>query len=437
MIIHIVQSGETINTIAERYNLSAEIIIKDNGLLVPNNLVPGQTIVIVYPEQTHIVQEGDTLVDISRLYDVSTRQLLRNNPYLFDQEYLMPGEILTISYGEKKGKVAVNGFAYVFINRDVLRKTLPYLTYLTILNYQFTEDYQIFGEDDSEIIQMCIEAGVIPLLQITTFVTQSTETIEATLRILYSEEIQELIINNIIVILKSSGYYGINVTFTYIDSENYELYNNYLARLTSRLHNEGLLVFVTLAPRARLNVVEITIDKVDYTEIGMLADGINLLQFDWSVSLETPSIQTTTYIGRELVDHARTLIPTDKIYTGYSIIAYDWPLPYEIGVTRANSLTIYSAIDIARGAGVPILYDDLAESAFFNYVENRRGVPIQHLVWFKDARSIDTRANSVLENGFAGLSIWNTMYFYTQMWFVINSQYEIETLLVVDQEEQL
>lgn len=429
MTIHIVQSGETIDMIAERYNISRSRIIIDNDLRNSNNLVPGQSIVITYPEQIHIVNEGDTLSGIAELYDVTIRQLLRNNSFLFDREYLFPGETLIVSYGNKKGIIETNGFAYTFISRDVLRKTLPYLTYLTILNYQFTEDYQIIGADDSEVIQMALEAGVIPLLQVTTFITQSVETIEATLRILYSEEIQDLLINNILNLLRRSGYYGINVTFSYIDSNNYPLYNNYLSKLAAKLNSEGFRVFVTIAPREILNINEITIDKINYTEIGQIADGVNLLDYDFGITFGTPSQQTTTFIGNEFINYAKTIIPADKIYTGFSAIAYDWSLPYEIGVTRANSLSSIAAIDLALDAGSIILYDDIAESAYFYYDQIKLGFPIQHIVWFKDARSVDTRANQAFVNGFRGVSIWNLMYFYAQMWLVINSQYEIKTLL--------
>lgn len=57
MDIHVVQPGETIYSIAEKYSVSATRLIQDNGLIEPNNLVVGQTIVIVYPEQVYTVQE--------------------------------------------------------------------------------------------------------------------------------------------------------------------------------------------------------------------------------------------------------------------------------------------------------------------------------------------------------------------------------------------
>jgi spore germination protein len=205
------------------------------------------------------------------------------------------------------------------------------------------------------------------------------------------------------------------------------LYNKYLSKLAARLKSEGFLTFVTISPREVFNINEITIDKIDYSFIGQLADGVNLLTYDYSINLGTPSLQTTNFIGNELVNYTKTLIPAEKIYRGVSVIAYDWPLPYEVGVTRANSMSVNSAILLAVDTGAMIFYDDWAESAYYRYII-QPGVPIEHLVWFKDARSIDTRANQVLANGFKGLSIWNIMYFFTQMWLVINSQYDIETL---------
>jgi len=49
-------------------------------------------------------------------------------------------------------------------------------------------------------------------------------------------------------------------------------------------------------------------------------------------------------------------------------------------------------------------------------------------VWFKDARSIDSLVNLVPEYGFKGVGIWNIMQLFSQMWLVINSEFEIEKL---------
>lgn len=51
MIIHVIQNGETIRSVSEKYKIPSERLILENGITNPDNLVEGQTIVIVYPFQ--------------------------------------------------------------------------------------------------------------------------------------------------------------------------------------------------------------------------------------------------------------------------------------------------------------------------------------------------------------------------------------------------
>ncbi|HHX12039.1 MAG TPA: LysM peptidoglycan-binding domain-containing protein, partial [Clostridiales bacterium] len=141
MIIHVVQSGESTNEIAKKYGVSEERLILDNEIQNPNNLAIGETLIILIPQVTHIVQEGDTLYGIANLYGITVLQLLRNNPYLSGRNYIYQGEIIVISYeNEKVGKLSTYGYAYPYINTDVLKKTLPFLTYITVYSYSFTAE---------------------------------------------------------------------------------------------------------------------------------------------------------------------------------------------------------------------------------------------------------------------------------------------------------
>ena len=160
MNIHIVQPGETASSIAMLYGVSATRIILDNELTNPDHLVPGQTIVILFPEQIHIVQEGDTLQSIDYAYGVSLFQLLRNNMYLSERETIYPGETIVISYDNHQATLISGGFVNPFVNRTVLRKTLPYLTYVSIFGYRTNSDATITEVEDTDIIQLSKEYGV-------------------------------------------------------------------------------------------------------------------------------------------------------------------------------------------------------------------------------------------------------------------------------------
>ena len=52
-------------------------------------------------------------------------QLWQNNPQLGGTDRIQPGQMLVLSYGNKLGRFAVNGYAYPSIDLRVLRRTLP------------------------------------------------------------------------------------------------------------------------------------------------------------------------------------------------------------------------------------------------------------------------------------------------------------------------
>lgn len=144
MIIHVVQPQETIQSIAEIYGVSAEKLIIDNELINPEDLVPGQTIVITYPQKVYIVQDGDTLESIAVMHNISVMQLLRNNPILAGREYIYPGELLVISYGTNRSITTflTNTIFYICSNSYRLSGRAYRLVYRCQELFRFTQHYK-------------------------------------------------------------------------------------------------------------------------------------------------------------------------------------------------------------------------------------------------------------------------------------------------------
>lgn len=425
MIIYVVQQGDTINSIAESFGISGERLIMDNGLEEIGNLVVGQALVIVYPEQTYIVQQGDTLAGIAAATGTTVIQLLRNNPNLSDREYLYPGETLIISYGNKISGIVINGFAYPFIDKKALIKTLPFLTYLTIFNYRITEEGDLINIEDEDIIQLAKNYGVAPVMVISTVNYQGVDSLDVTYNILNNPNVQDKIINNILNVLNTKGYYAANIYIQYVSPENRNLVENYIANVTNRLNLEGYSVFVTLTPTTFTG----DILSIDYTTIGQISNDILLLSYEWGYSYGPPASVTSMDTVRGLMDFAVTQVPREKIEFGIPIIGYDWQLPYVQGETRANSLSTNAAIQLASEVGATIHYDETIQAAFYYYASGSNESPVLHVVWFKDARRINVLLGLVPEYGVKGVAIWNIMQYYSQLWVLINSQYEIETVL--------
>ena len=75
MIIHTVERGDSLYSLARRYNTTPARIASDNAMLPTASLIVGQSLVILEPTQTYTVQAGDTLYSIAMRYGVSVNQL--------------------------------------------------------------------------------------------------------------------------------------------------------------------------------------------------------------------------------------------------------------------------------------------------------------------------------------------------------------------------
>lgn len=282
MNIYVVQPGDTIESIAERFGISPERIIQDNELTTPENLVEGQTIVILQPNRTYTVMEGDTLESIAATQGVSLMQLLQNNPDLGDRDVLYPGETLYIDYDtEKVREIAINAYAYPFIDRTVLRKTLPYLTYLTLFTYGFTPEGNLIPIDDEEIIQMAREYNVAPMMLLSTFTEEGTFSNQLAHEIFANQEAQDVLIQNIINNMREKGYYGLDVDFEYILPEDRENYVAFITNLRERLNAEGFMVMVALAPKTSSDQPGLLYEAHDYQALGEAADEALIMTYEW------------------------------------------------------------------------------------------------------------------------------------------------------------
>ena len=169
MDIHVVQPGDSLYSIAQQYGVSLSRLLEDNQLPNPTQLVVGQTIVIQYPKSTYTVRSGDTLSSIAKVTGISVKQLLRNNPVLRGEPNILPGQELLLEFEqEKEGILSVNGYAYPFIDKGLLQRTLPYLTNLTPFTYGFTETGELVLLEDQPLINAAEQMGVAPLLHLST-----------------------------------------------------------------------------------------------------------------------------------------------------------------------------------------------------------------------------------------------------------------------------
>ena len=124
---------------------------------------------------------------------------------------------------------------------------------------------------------------------------------------------------------------------------------------------------------------------------------------------------------RQVVEYALTEIPPEKILLGVPNYGYDWILPFVRGESQAVTIGHVEAVQIAINNGVPIQYDETAQSPFFLY--ERDGV--MHEVWFEDVRSLKRKYDLIREFGLRGMGVWQIMRLFRAMWILYGDVFDI------------
>ena len=432
MTIHTVERGDSIYSIARMYGVPQSRVITDNMLENPSRLVVGEDIVILYPTETYTVRGGDTLLSISRAFGVSIDSLYRNNPVLNGQPSVYPGQILNISYETPPlGAISTNGYAYPSIDRTVLRRTLPYLTYLSVFSYGINDDGTLIAPrgGDEEIIQIAEEYGTIPLLVLTSLSERGTFSSELATKVLSDSEFASTVISNIVRTVKEKGYGGVDVDFEYIPAEYAKAYADFVSSVSDALGG-AYPVFVSLAPKYRSDQPGLLYGGHNYALLGEAADKTLLMTYEWGYTYGPPMAVSPINEVRRVIDYAVSEIPRDKIFMGVPNYGYDWPLPFVRGETKAQSLGNVEAVNRALEKNATIQYDYVSEAPFYTYYDRPTTYEdaVEHIVWFENARSAEAMLSLVNEYGLNGAGIWNIMKYFPALWLVLNSLYGIRKL---------
>jgi len=408
MEIYIVQPGDTPESIAAQYGVSPQRLLYDNQLSDLPYLPAGMAVLILIPEVVHRVSEGETPEGIAAQYGITERKLFRNNPFLLDQEYLQTGQSLIIRYREApRGALRVIGYAYPFIQEELLRETLLYLDELLIFSYGFTTTGELIPPQlpDDWMIQMARQIGVAPILVLTPFSQEGSFNNQLVKLVVENPRVQQELIQNLLQTVREKGYAGVDVDFEYILPEDREGYAAFVGNLNGAMSPEGYQVSVALVPKTSAEQRGLLYEGMDYRLLGENADQVLLMTYEWGYTYGPPMAVAPLNKVREVLDYAVTEIPREKILMGIPNYGYDWRLPYERGVSQAELLGNVEAIRRAAENGAPIQYDETAQSPYFTYMQEG----ITHEVWFEDARSILAKVNTALEYEFLGIGYWNLM----------------------------
>lgn len=426
MIIYTVKQGDTLEKIASENGVTVEQILNTNFPPNPDNLVIGQKLVILVPEVEYTVKEGDTLTSVAQKFDTTAVEILQKNPFI-ENARIYTGEKLVIEYknGNNKKSIAINGYAYPNIDRQLLYRTLPYLTFLTVFTYGFTDEGILIEPDDTELIQIARNFGVAPVMLISTLTEQGTFSNLLAKTLLEDNTLQQILIENIITVMEQKGYVALDIDFEYLPVENRDNYIEFVSNLTRQLNDRGFISLVALAPKTSVNQPGLLYQSHDYKGLGEAVNLALLMTYEWGYTYGPPMAVSPIDKVEEVVRFGVSQINPQKILMGIPLYGYDWSLPYMRGNTVAKSLSPQQALEIASENNVIIEYDEVSQAPYFYYAKDGKS----HIVWFEDADSAVAKLNLTDKYNLVGASYWNITKDFPQNWLVLISLFKVVKIL--------
>ena len=427
-MVYTVKEGDTLYGISERFGVPLSVLEADNGIADPSELVVGESLVVWPPSVIYTVKSGDTVESVAELYSTSAREIFRNNPALGGRDLIYPGQSLVITRETPPpyGRMALNGYAYPFIDDDVLRSALPYLTYLSVFTTGIKNDGSLIMPDGAErLVDAAREYGVKPIMVLTSLGEDGNFSNELTMRVLSSEKVSRRVTEAAAEAVRSGGYAGIDVDFEYISGDYAARYADFIRGMKDAL-GDGYEVFVSLAPKISDDMPGILYEGHDYRALGASADRALLMAYEWGYTYGPPQAVAPLNKVREVVDYALTRIPADKIFLGTPNYGYDFKLPYVRGESEAVPLSNAEALSLAKERRAAIEYDEPSEAPFFVYYDRDNGQSVRHIVWFESPRSVEATGRLAAGTGLSGLSVWNIMKFYPPLFVQLASMFNIE-----------
>lgn len=376
--------------------------------------------------EIYVVKSGDTVDSIAESHGVSVSSIIYNNQLVYPYPLAVGQALLLPSWNISAPSYPawVNGYAYPFIEQDVLNETLPYLSSLSVFSYGFTMDGNLIPPalDDSFMISAALEEGVRPVLTLTPLGPDGNFNNALITSVVNDQAAKDNLLANLLTTVQTKNFQGADIDFEYIRPEDRIPFAEFVADVRNLLSPYGYHVSVALAPKTSDTQAGLLYEGKDYGLLGEAADSVLLMTYEWGYTYGPPMAVAPLNQVRRVVEYAITRITPSKIDLGIPNYGYDWTLPFIQGSSRATTVSNQEAVRIAIEADVPIQFDEVAMSPFFRYEKNGQ----QHEVWFEDVRSYREKFSLLPMYGLRGMGYWQIMRFFRPNWLLLENTFRIQ-----------
>jgi len=230
-------------------------------------------------------------------------------------------------------------------------------------------------------------------------------------RILHDPAKKERLINDVIGIIQTNHFAGINVDFEELSEKTDEPFISFIKELSTKMHAQGLLVTLDISPF-----------NEDYNpkELVKYTDYLFLMAYDeYSEGSGPGPICSQKWIEAAL-DNIGAGVPSDKIVLCIAGYGYDWAEK-----AKGETVSYEEAITNAADNKSLIDFDNDTYNLTYSYDDDDS---VKHQVYFTDAATNFNTIRFAVESGVAGVSLWRLGSEDSRLWTFYNRDMSTEGL---------
>lgn len=212
----------------------------------------------------YVVEKGDTLSGIAVKFGVPVWKIVYDNQ-LKDKNQIVPGQallLLEVDEGQAeestqpelaKGKT-IGGYAYPFIDKEILEQSFPALKELLVFSYGFTFEGNLVPplQDDLWMIETAWRHGAKPIMVLTPF-SEGAFNNQLVKVLTENVEVQERLLEQLTAEVRRRGFAGVNIDFEYVLPENKVQYAAFIGKMRELLNRKDIRYLWQFRRRCQTN----------------------------------------------------------------------------------------------------------------------------------------------------------------------------------------
>lgn len=294
---------------------------------------------------------------------------------------------------------AILGFYTVYYQGDLnsynsLNNYGSYLNRISTMTFTVTPSGGVSGLAPSDGVRLAASKGIISFAAI-------TNNFDSNLAhsVLSSSTARGTLITNLVNLVKSNGYQGVNVDFENMLAADRPYFSQFVRDLGAVLRGNGYQLIVSVPAKTSDSPNSAWVGTFDYAALGAAADQIQVMTYDQHGSWGSPGPVAGYPWVESVVKYAASVIAPGKILLGLAAYGYDWNTSTNSGhkaVAWKNIPNLISA------TGAKPQWDATQGSPYFTYASNGQN----HIVWYENEASIQAKTRLVNQYGLGGVGMW-------------------------------